>query len=386
MVGVQLCSSWASTRRKNGDLLREQVSTLMGMWRTGKFMPLVLRPFSVNTYALSKVWFRSTSVNLREGDFTAINSAIKKWLYSDLLFKPETLLLYRPVSQGGLGLISVKLKAQALFLRNFLDMACNPLYIHSQYLNTIYRAKVLDEAIECPVLPPYFQESFFMTIKEALQAGRCVSSMKTKQWYQFLHQREFSVEQHLNNTLSYIPRRSRVESLLPNNNWDLSFHRLNLPHLHSDVKSFGWKMVHHLLPCEEVVSRKLGHIAAACRFACEDNPVADLSHCFFFCHLTESIGSWILDLVRKADPVADCNSLICIGFSGSDSLVWLVLNALYFSWSRRCAGKPALLSEFLASIESDVLILSNDLEPSRLIFTLLDLPLRSPFSSLSFCI
>jgi len=33
---------------------------------------------------------------------------------------------------------------------------------------------------------------------------------------------------------------------------------------------------------------------------------------------------------------------------------------LYFSWSRRCAEKLALLSEFLASIESDVLILSND--------------------------
>ena len=31
MVGVQLCSSWASTRKKNGDLLREKVSTMMGM-------------------------------------------------------------------------------------------------------------------------------------------------------------------------------------------------------------------------------------------------------------------------------------------------------------------------------------------------------------------
>ena len=180
MVGVQLCSSWASSRRKKGDILREKVSTMMGMWRTGKFMPLSQRPYSVNTYALSKIWFRSSSVNLREGDFAAINASVKKWLYSDLIFKPELLLLHRSVKHGGLGLVSVKLKSQAHFIRNFVDLAANPLFLHSQYLSRIYRAKVLDEAIDCPTLPPYFQTSFFDTIKEALQLGYCVSKMKTK--------------------------------------------------------------------------------------------------------------------------------------------------------------------------------------------------------------
>ena len=74
MVGVKLCALWPQTRRKNGELLQEKVKTLTGSWRAGKFMPLVLRPFSANSFALSKVWFRCFTVNLREMDFNAINS------------------------------------------------------------------------------------------------------------------------------------------------------------------------------------------------------------------------------------------------------------------------------------------------------------------------
>ena len=45
-------------------------------------------------------------------------------------------------------------------------MVCNPQYIYSQYLKTIFEAKVLDEAIDYPVLPSCFQDSFFATINE----------------------------------------------------------------------------------------------------------------------------------------------------------------------------------------------------------------------------
>ena len=74
MVGVQLCATWGKTRMKNGEILRDKVGKLCGSWRTGKFMSLIERPFSANTYALSKVWFRCHNVNLREADFISINS------------------------------------------------------------------------------------------------------------------------------------------------------------------------------------------------------------------------------------------------------------------------------------------------------------------------
>ena len=123
MVGVQLTATWSSTRQKNGNLLQTKVSNLTGAWKTGKFMPLTSRPFSINSFALSKVWFRCCTVNLREGDFNSINSSIKRWLYADLLLKPEVMVLYRPLDQEGLGLTSVKHKSLACLIRTFLELA-----------------------------------------------------------------------------------------------------------------------------------------------------------------------------------------------------------------------------------------------------------------------
>ena len=133
MVGVQLCSTWGETRSKNGDTICSMVSQKIGAWRHGKFMPLSQRPYSINTYALSKVWFRSASVNLREMDFKSINSSIKQWLYADVLLKPEEFVLFQQVEDGGLGLTSVKHKALAMLIRNFINLAYNPKYLNSLF-------------------------------------------------------------------------------------------------------------------------------------------------------------------------------------------------------------------------------------------------------------
>ena len=77
MVGVQLCPTWSKTRQKNGDIVIEKVKNITGSWRAGKFMPLTSRPFSVNTFVLSKIWFKCSTINLRRGDITAINSTVK---------------------------------------------------------------------------------------------------------------------------------------------------------------------------------------------------------------------------------------------------------------------------------------------------------------------
>ena len=94
-------------------------------------MELSMRPWSVNSYALSKVWFKCGSVDLREGDITAINSSIKSWMYADLLVKPSQAVMCRPSYYGGLGVFSVRHKAQAHLIRTFLETAVIPKYRHS---------------------------------------------------------------------------------------------------------------------------------------------------------------------------------------------------------------------------------------------------------------
>ena len=88
MVGVQLRATWTQTRKCNGDIVQQRVSNTINLWRAGKFMPLTMRPWSVNSYVLSKVWFRCGTVDLRVSDITAINSSVKSWLYADVFEKP----------------------------------------------------------------------------------------------------------------------------------------------------------------------------------------------------------------------------------------------------------------------------------------------------------
>ena len=292
---------------------------------------------------------------MREGDFTAIDSSIKKWLYADVFFKPEQLLLYRAASQGGLGLVSVKLKSQALFIRNFMDLAANSKYLHSQYLNILYRAKVLEEEIATPALPPYLDASFFDTIKSALNLGYPISTMKTRHWYRFLHQQEFS--KIVNGEVVALP--CKFELLNPGIEWSMVCTRLKIPAMNSNLHSFAWKLVHRLLPCESLLNRRAGTQMESCRFFCPNNQIADLHHCLLQCELIKEVGLWIIKYVRRSDLSAEVNDILCLNFSGTESLVWVVVYALKYNWDRRTSGKHARLNEFLCSLMSSLQTLST---------------------------
>ena len=80
MVGVQVTATFSQTRQLNGDKVQEKVKNVVGSWKGGIFMPLIQRPYSVNSFCISKI---SSSINLREGDFKAMNSQIKSWVFAD---------------------------------------------------------------------------------------------------------------------------------------------------------------------------------------------------------------------------------------------------------------------------------------------------------------
>ena len=133
MVGVDLTASWQSTRKMNMDELQSRVQKCIGSWKSGKFLPLVCRPFSLNTYCSSKIWFRTSSVDMRAGDILAITSRLKAYCYQDLSQKPSEVLLYRGVEQGGLGLHHIHSKALANLISTFIQTACNKNFQNSLF-------------------------------------------------------------------------------------------------------------------------------------------------------------------------------------------------------------------------------------------------------------
>ena len=54
MVGVQLRATWTQTRKANCDIIQQRVTSIINSWKSGKFMPLVLRPWSIGCPILVK--------------------------------------------------------------------------------------------------------------------------------------------------------------------------------------------------------------------------------------------------------------------------------------------------------------------------------------------
>ena len=165
MLGVELRATWTQTRKANCDIMQDRVEKTVRQWRSGKFMHLSMRSWSMNSYCLPKVWFRAHCVDLRQLDISKIHGQVKSWVNADQFLKPEEMILFRPPSFGGLGVHNVKLKAQAALIRSFLETAIHPQFIHSLYHSILFRYHVLgDSSVPDPGYPPFYPKDFFSKI------------------------------------------------------------------------------------------------------------------------------------------------------------------------------------------------------------------------------
>ena len=78
MDGIKLCADFRDSRALNLEDLQERIHRIIGPWKGGKFMPHFLRSQSLNTFCLSKIWFKCPSIDLRVIDLTKISSFIEK--------------------------------------------------------------------------------------------------------------------------------------------------------------------------------------------------------------------------------------------------------------------------------------------------------------------
>ena len=216
MVGVDLMASWQQTRKLNNDEILKRVKSTVSSWKSGKFMPLVCRLFSLNSYCLSKAWFRTHSVDLRVGDITAYSSACKSWLYQDMLEKPSELLLYRPVEEGGLGLHHVQSKAEASLISTFVQTAANPSFQNSLYHSLLYRRYcLLDETAAELEPPPYYSMKFFNIIRDVVKNTPLNPvHMSVKQWHRNLLETNVAMKR-VDDEGRIVSKKCKLEDLHP---------------------------------------------------------------------------------------------------------------------------------------------------------------------------
>ena len=363
-VGVELRSSYTQTRKVNGDLLQARIKNTVGPWKAGRFMPLSQRAFSANCYALSKVWFKCSSVNLRVQDQNIITSQIKSWLYQDLLIKPSELVLYRSTDDGGLGLLHVGIRSLALLIRTFLETSANPNFRHSLLHEHLYRYHVLCEhTLPDPGFSPYYDKDFFSLIQHyKTTCPMNISTMSIKQWYTMLLEDKILMSPATQDSpAALLP--VRAESRNPNTDWPQVWQIARTRGLGPELVSFQFKLLHELLPTQERLAR-LGlnedtpRLCLHCRLEAEDQ-----AHCLFECTKNMGVGLALLGCVQQLLPDLSVESAVLLDFRCSlpddENLAvqTILITGLKYIWETRLAKKVVTKFRMRAEIEARVSIL-----------------------------
>ena len=111
----------------------------------------------------------------------------------------------------------MKLKARASFVRCFLELAANPKYLNSNFLNSIYRKEILGEdLITHVVTPSYIDRDTLEDIIDAKEKGNDIINMSIKQWYQFFLQKYIFMDHNAEENRT----KCKAEQRNPNLPWD----------------------------------------------------------------------------------------------------------------------------------------------------------------------
>ena len=363
MVGVTLKATWTQTRKVNGDAIQQRVDNTVKPWKAGKFMPITQRSWSLNSFALSKVWFRTRCVPLRECDFKKISSSCKSWLYQDRFAKPEETVLHRPHHYGGLALHSVKYKSMAGFITTFLQTATNPKFRQNLLHNLLFRKYVLGEDVQAAPNPPppYLPLDMFAIIKKVKEETPLnITTMAEKDWTRLLTE-DFVTMTVVSDSgqQQFTPCRAEVAS--PTTDWTRCWSACRQPGIPPDFASFLWLMMHDLLSTQAKLHRMGSTNSPMCKMqGCVED--GTLQHELLDCSKNDGVGQRLIHCLQQYQPGLQPGDVLRLDHGDiADDLVLplalLTAITLSFIWKERNLGNSVRTYKVRAELEQYITLL-----------------------------
>ena len=321
------------------------------------------RGWSLNSYAQSKVWFRTKCVDLRVCDLKKITSACKSWLYQDMFAKPEEMILHRPHHYGGLGLHSVKYKALAGFITTFLQTAANPNYRPNLLHSLLYRKNVLGEDVTgAPAAnPPYFTDEIFSLIRRVKDTSPLnVINMKEKDWTRLLTEDFVTMISDSDDGPRHFSP-CRVELASHNTNWEVSWANCRQSGVSPELASFLWLMMHDLLSTQARLHRMGAVGSDTCKIQdCVE--VGTLQHELLHCRKNDRVGNRLLSCLQGCVPGLQAAAILRLEFGETDqdlslAMTWLTTITLHFIWRERESGSSIRAYQVRAELEQYINLL-----------------------------
>ena len=219
-------------------------------------------------------------------------------------------------------------------MQTFMETAANPQFRHNLLHWHMFQYHVLgNHSLPNPGFLPYYSQSFFQTIRTVHeQTPLDVKTITISQWARVLTEDGLTMELVPNmDTRQYIPCKS--ELLSPNNDWQLSWRLCSLRGLSSEMMSFNFKLLHHLLP----VRSRLHQITPATPPNCTLCPCAcpeTIEHALIFCPYNAGTGMALVSVFKNELASLTTEQLLVYNFPDLSetlkfSLVFLTADLLF---------------------------------------------------------
>ena len=179
-----------------------------------------------------------------------------------------------------------------------------------------------------------------------------VTTMTEKDWYQHL------VGTKIGSDLGeLIP--CRAEKKYPLFDWDITWKRIRLRGLGSELTSFLFKLTHDILPTQERLSKTSHEISGLCKL-CSSDVIEDLSHALIECSANDQIGEQIVSVATRCST-NDWPKIITLQMeldpSTELSVVWFLAVAWHSIWKSRSSSRRPERYRIRAELEAKVSLL-----------------------------
>ena len=320
-------------------ILEENWSELLNKFR-GKLYSWNLRSLDtfqqrvdvLQIFGTSKLWYLCQVLPLPPKFASKFESIMWKFVWVGKLEKLALDETKNPRDQGGLNIVCIRSKADALFLRQTCRMLAEPdlnSFKHLKYWVGLYLQDALPDmgtGMHADRTPYYFQhlQQLFMDAHaiEIINVNR-LNAVSTREIYQ-----DF--------TSSFPP--PKIVYKYENLPWDDIWDRLNRPVIASHVRDVMFLVIHNILPTRQRLFRLNKCRSDQCD---QGDGLEDVEHMFTGCVRTQVAWAWcrrkIMHLMHHATGYPSNFELINLAYDSmmDDEILWLVANYCYYVYEQK---------------------------------------------------
>ena len=331
IFGIIIYPNYLKTVEENWKILLKKFRDKLFSWNLRSLDTFQQRVDVVRMFGTSKLWYVCQVLPMPSKYAKQIENLIWKFVWVGKLEKLSLDETKNSRNMGGLDILCIRSKSDALFLRQTCRMLAEPdlnSYRHIQYWVGQYLQNYLPDlgaGAHDDVVPPYFEH--LKRLFEEAHASVVIdidnlNGVTAKHIYE-----DF--------TSTFPPPKIiyKYEGLP----WEDIWRRLNRPVINSQVRDVMFLIIHDVLPTKQRLFRMNKCRSEDCD---QGDGLEDVVHLFTGCRRVQVAWAWcrrkIMNLITQPNYPSDFELLNLAYVSDmDDEIIWLVSNFCYYVYDQR---------------------------------------------------